>query len=246
MSSTDSLPPKLTDDDATGLDAPIPSIMYRLTRRRRRVLEILLDARSAMAEPELATRVAARETGTRPSSIDDGTRESVSVELQQVDLPALADVALLEWPGAGGTVSTSDHPVFEEHWFQRLVRTDAELDALVECLASERRLDVLEALGDAPMTRDELAERVAAGEPASSVEDVRISLRHGHLPKLEDAGLIEYLATDGDADHVADGDDNGDADGDADSDADADADGPLVRRTCSTVEEAWLQYLSDS
>lgn len=224
MSSSDSLPPKLSEDGATGLDAPIPSIMYRLTRRRRLVLEILLDARSPIQEPELATRVAAREAGSLPSSIDDETRETVTVELAQVDLPALEDVSLLERAGADGAVTTSDHPVFDEHWFQRLVRADAELDALVECLASERRLDVLEALGDSPMPRDELAERVAASEPASSVADVRISLRHGHLPKLEATGLIERIA--------ADGDEN--------------PDGPLIRRTCSTVEEAWLQYLSDA
>lgn len=219
MSSSESLPPKLSGD-ATDPDSSLPAIMYRLTRRRRLVLEILLDAASPIRERELATRVAAWEGGSPPSSIGEDAVEAVSVELRQVDLPALEDVDLLDRTGVDGRVSTSDHPVFEEHWFQRLVRADAELDALVECLASERRLGVLEALGDGPMTREELAERVAAGEPASSADDVRISLRHGHLPKLESTGLVERR------------------------DPADDADEPTYRRTCSTVEEAWLQYLA--
>lgn len=222
MSSSDSLPPKLSAD-ATGTDAAIPDVMYRLTRRRRLVLEILLDAASPVRERELATRVAAWEAGSPPSSIDDGSTEEVTVELRQVDLPALEDVDLVDRSGAAGTVTTSDHAVFEEHWFQRLVRADAELDALVECLASDRRLSVLDELGDGPLTRDELAERVAAGESASSVEDVRISLRHGHLPKLESTGLVERRVP-------------GDGAGGE----------PTIHLTCSTVEEAWLQYLSGS
>lgn len=223
MSTSDSLPPDLSDDGASGLDAAVPAIMYRLTRRRRLVLELLLDARTPIDVAELATQVAAREADTQPSSIDEGAREAVVVELRQVDLPALEDVSLVEWTPSAGTVRTSDHPVFDEHWFERLVRADAELDALVEALASERRLAVLETLDETPVPQNELAERIAAGEPASSADDVRISLRHGHLPKLEDAGLVECVPADGKQA----------------------VDGPLVRRTCSTVEQAWLQYLAD-
>lgn len=218
MSSSESLPPKLSGD-TMGAESPLPEIMYRLTRRRRLLLEILLEASTPVGERELATRVAAWEAGSPPSAIDDETSERVLVEIQQVDLPALEDVDLVERAGRG--VTTSDHAVFEEHWFQRLVRADEELDALVECLASERRLTVLEELGDAALTRTELAERVAANESASSVEDVRISLRHGHLPKLEETGLIDRRESGVDAE-------------------------PTFRRTCSTIEEAWLQYLSNS
>lgn len=219
MSSSEPLPPQLSGD-VPGPDSPLPAIMYRLTRRRRLVLELLLDAASPVRERELSKRVAASEAGSPPSSIDDGTADAVHVDLQQVDLPALEDVDLVD--RTGGAVTTSDHPVFDEHWFQRLVRADADLDTLVECLASERRLAVLDALGDEAITRSELAERVAANESSSaSAEDVEISLHHGHLPKLEDTGLLERREPGADAE-------------------------PTFHRTCSTVEEAWLQFLAGS
>lgn len=66
-------------------------------------------------------------------------------------------------------------------------------------LGSERRLLVLRVLMEEhpPISREELARRVAAGEAGHSepdeaaVRDVLISIHHVHLPKLEDVGLVE-------------------------------------------------------
>lgn len=77
---------------------------------------------------------------------------------------------------------------------------------LFDALADERRRVVLDCLAgaDAPMAVEDLARQVAArrrwGEepagrsdpPADAVHRVHVSLHHAHLPKLDDAGLVEY------------------------------------------------------
>jgi hypothetical protein len=68
-----------------------------------------------------------------------------------------------------------------------------------ELLAKERRRTVLSLLneGELPVELDSLTERVAAeGEPAQKAPGteraVRTSLHHVHLPKLDDAGVLDY------------------------------------------------------
>lgn len=78
---------------------------------------------------------------------------------------------------------------------------------LFDALADGRRRVVVDSLteADAPMDVRELARRVAARErsgagdapgspPPDAVHRVHVSLHHAHLPKLDDAGLVEYDA----------------------------------------------------
>ncbi|MFC7141316.1 hypothetical protein ACFQMA_15940 [Halosimplex aquaticum] len=81
-------------------------------------------------------------------------------------------------------------------------RTPSERDALFAILADPRRrrlLDVLETRDPgARMALSELADRLAAAEGSTSGErrhDVAAALHHVHLPKLDDAGLVEYDPT---------------------------------------------------
>lgn len=78
-------------------------------------------------------------------------------------------------------------------------------DQLFDALADERRRAVLDALSAAeqPVDVHRLAERVAARErrgddagrpPRDAVRRALVSLHHAHLPKLADAGLVEYDA----------------------------------------------------
>lgn len=79
-------------------------------------------------------------------------------------------------------------------------RAAPPLHVLLDVLANRRRRLVLQCLGDAaePTTIDDLAEEVAARErgseavPEGDVERVALSLSHTHVPKLEDAGVVEY------------------------------------------------------
>lgn len=73
---------------------------------------------------------------------------------------------------------------------------------LLDCLTDRRRRQILRLLEDqsGSLTERELAERLVVAGGAESIEDVsdatiegvRIRLRHVHLPKLDDAGLLSW------------------------------------------------------
>ncbi|ELY57462.1 DUF7344 domain-containing protein [Natronolimnohabitans innermongolicus] len=77
-----------------------------------------------------------------------------------------------------------------------------EPDDIYHILQTSRRRHVLEYLriGDEPMTLRTLAERIAAREHGTTVENltssqrqrVYISLYQSHLPKLDTRGIVEY------------------------------------------------------
>ncbi len=81
------------------------------------------------------------------------------------------------------------------------------LDSLFELLANRRRRYILCRLldGTGRADRRELAGEIAAwdaAEPASAIREekmkrVFVSLLHHHLPKMEDAGVIEHDANSG-------------------------------------------------
>lgn len=73
------------------------------------------------------------------------------------------------------------------------------LDAVFEILSARRRRYVLYSLHEAPegvASIEDVAERVSLLERSDGDEsrfaEVRTSLCHVHLPKLEDAGFVEY------------------------------------------------------
>ena len=79
---------------------------------------------------------------------------------------------------------------------------ERSLDVVFDLLADQRRQEVLACLVDdtRPMPLADLAEDVAAREnegpraevPTETVRTIATSLHHVHLPKLADAGAIEY------------------------------------------------------
>jgi len=91
------------------------------------------------------------------------------------------------WPERVDTVSTN---------------ADADVDALYHVLSASRRRFVLRLLGDhsTPMALADVADELAAWErdadltevPAADVKSVYMSLYHVHVPKMEDAGVVEY------------------------------------------------------
>lgn len=76
-----------------------------------------------------------------------------------------------------------------------------ELDTAFDLLATERRRHALYCLRDAddPVPLLELADRVAereAGSPADDRERIAVSLGQVHLPKLDDAGVVDFDSRD--------------------------------------------------
>lgn len=67
-------------------------------------------------------------------------------------------------------------------------------EAVFEALTDKRRQNVIVCLAcseQETMTINEVSEELAT-TPGSSVETIKTSLHHIHLPKLEEAGLVEY------------------------------------------------------
>jgi DNA-binding transcriptional ArsR family regulator len=81
-----------------------------------------------------------------------------------------------------------------------MMNTDSRADSTddtLRLLADERRRTALRFLieGDGPTTVDEVAERVAADAGDDRpVERVRVDLHHTHLPKMDEAGVVDYDA----------------------------------------------------
>jgi hypothetical protein len=71
---------------------------------------------------------------------------------------------------------------------------DDELDATFELLADRRRRAVIEVLRTAPRGALELPALVdaVATECEADAEDLASALRHRHLPKLDEADVVEF------------------------------------------------------
>lgn len=181
------------------------------TGRRRRALSVL-DRASPATERELARQVAAAETDVPPADVEGERVRSVGMDLRHVQLPALADADLVDWDRAEGTVVGTARRVLPDEDVHAVCEMDDDVwDDLFDCLASERRRVVLDALrnDDGRMGRNDLAREVVRhedgepfrtedGEPSPSddgttrqTEEVLTSLHHVHLPKLADAGLVD-------------------------------------------------------
>lgn len=160
---------------------------------RRRTLTVLSDRSTPLTERSLAVRVS---TAADTRSTDD--MHATLMNLLHVHLPVLADAGLIKRDTEAGSVAVADHPAFDDPFIQHLLETDAVVDDVVDCLIHEHRQLVLETLAttDGPVALSELAHEIATREtahgPGGSTEEMRISLYHIHLPKLAEAGLIEF------------------------------------------------------
>ncbi|WP_323190733.1 hypothetical protein [Halostella sp. PRR32] len=77
--------------------------------------------------------------------------------------------------------------------------TDLPLDNVFEVLADQRRRNLLRYLleCDPPATVTEMADALLADAGTEEVEErrnLRISLHHVHLPKLDETGFVDYDA----------------------------------------------------
>jgi DNA-binding transcriptional ArsR family regulator len=177
-------------------------------RRRRRVLEILLERTGPVGERELARLLGADENRTTDCVPAEEVRDR-RVDLVHARLPALEEAGLVDWDREDGTVATSGHPLDDPPVHRLLDRRGDGVGEVVASLASERRrvlLRVLRARGE-PMTMADLAGLVAARVPdqdadADTVERMRASLHHRDLPALDDAGLVEVDPHDGTVSYV--------------------------------------------
>lgn len=179
---------------------------------RRDALAVLLEEPEPVSVRELATAVAALETGRPYAEVTHADRKPVAVALVHVHLPKLAASTLLEWAPGEDVVATLDRPSLDGRPIREILSVDADdWDAVLGALADRRRrlaLSILEG-ADGAVDRSVLARRVVAreldvpavGVPDAALREARAELRHTHLPRLREAGLVtddgESVAYDG-------------------------------------------------
>ncbi len=200
-------------DEGPTPNQPLNAILPHLTDIRRQILRCLSETDTPVDERELATMITSERNQTAAS---DERIDRCHIELQHRHLPVLANADLITWDRHNERVQLTDHDVFADPWFRRLLDTNAELDDVITCLVDDRSRRILAVLDDADgaLTRDELAEELST---TNDTAKIGIALHHVHLPKLADHGLIEYN----------------------------DEENPLVRRVHSDIEQAWFSIFLD-
>lgn len=187
-------------------------VFAALSDARRRVLISILSERALpLSEGTLATHIVAREQSKAIDDVTADERESVRATLHHHHLPKLEELDLVERRHDGGTVIADGAPAFDD---VDLLEIPEEMpstvaDELFDALASDPRRAILavleertsgtstdadaitvEALADA-VGSDESDDGTAAFRAADSTR-MDIALHHRHLPKLAEAGLVDY------------------------------------------------------
>lgn len=181
-------------------DAPLDTTFSALANRRCRVvLRQLAESDDALVVDDLVTRLA--------DELDDEavSETSLRTSLYHTHLPKLADAGLVEYDPDSGLVRLRTDSRFEEvdSTIESLESTDPPIsaDVLLGLLANFRRREALATLvRHDDLSLPDLADEVAISEcddllsniEADNVLRVYLSLYHTHIPKLADAGLVEY------------------------------------------------------
>jgi DNA-binding transcriptional ArsR family regulator len=154
-----------------------------------------------MTERDLAVRIGAREGGKSPTDVTEAGHRRIRLALHHHHLPKLETegfidcrpegVVATERLSSGNSVSTRPQPREPNH---------PSWDALAPLVGRPRRQRVVSILSEqaVPVTLQELAEKLATRERDAGTKDGNddydplVRLHHVDLPKLSDAGLIDY------------------------------------------------------
>jgi len=180
--------------------------------RRRLLSHVAAQSSEAVAVDELA---AVLTTGVNSSDERSPDEKGAALGLHHIHLPSLAEAGLLEYDADAEVVRATDHPAYRDRGISTVIAGETvvspgSLDALFDALADERRRAVLDVLSHqtGPIHVETLARELEAKErgiaesdvPVDEIEQLLMGLYHVHLPRLAEAGLVEY---DSDADTVA-------------------------------------------
>lgn len=176
-------------------------------RHHRTILQILQNRTKPVTDMEVATHLAAKNQEKRLIDVTEEEIQSYCTDLRHTYFPALEDAGLIKWDITANTVTTSDHPALQNPKFTRVIETEWKgWDEILASLAHKRRRIILSVLAEyeRPLSRVALAREIAAHETeneqsvaSATIDNLCLSLHHFHLPKLVDAGLVEYDARSG-------------------------------------------------
>ena len=206
-------------------DAPLDAAFDALSNRTCRALlgQLTESDDEAFVVPDLAARLADAsavrdadaETDPDAAAAADApdTERRLRARLHHTHLPKLADAGLVEYDADRGIVRYCPDSRFAAaasavESFEA-ADPDVSLDALCDLFADyRRRTAYLTLVVHDDLTLPDLADEVAVAEreralpeiDPDDVLEVYLSLYHTHVPKLADAGLVDY---DQEGDYVA-------------------------------------------
>lgn len=174
---------------------------------RRYLVRIVSERAPTTLTPEdLAASLLAR-THESAQAVPDMRRKQALTSLYHVHLPKLSDAGLIEWDQDNDTIDRGDHPVYQTDIVDKILEHDQPEDSdppdrLLQALADSRRRDVLSLLKkhDEPTDTETIARNLIANDrddgPSTvsedAVQELLVDLRHQHLPRLAEAGVIRY------------------------------------------------------
>ncbi|ELY58772.1 DUF7344 domain-containing protein [Natronolimnohabitans innermongolicus] len=179
----------------------VPAECYDVFRhpRRIRVLEILGTHRTRLSLAELTTAIIERETG----GVSTGkARHEIRTSLVHNHLPRLADAGLLEFDADTGAELVDESPVHPADLSGLLdLCAGPDGQALLEAIVHPVRIRIVSMLSAAtnPVSVDQFAAKLAASsvDSLTDAERAKLKLHHAHLPRLADAGILEFDADSG-------------------------------------------------
>ncbi len=171
--------------------------------RRSTLCALLLECGGELPMGTLVAHVVAREVAEPLAEVAPEKRRAVEISLYHQHVPKLTDCGVVTWNRQEGTVALADDG-FDRDRLAALLGPGSirHSETLFELLAHSRRRAILSVLADHGdvVSTDELAACVAAAErdvppnavPTSERDRVYTTLRHAHLPAMDDAGVLEY------------------------------------------------------
>ena len=182
------------------VNSRLDSIFHGLAHESRRAVLATLRKQPSysMINPDMITLLG------RPPGESRGPRFNQWSELSNQHLPTLEAAGMIAFERTTKTVQLiEEHPAFADSGITEVLdnlehHDDKHLNDLFDALSAGRRREILDILSHqfGPIHLETLAGEIVAedGQPPSTVS-VQIELYHVHLPKLANAGLIEYDAT---------------------------------------------------
>lgn len=174
--------------------------------RRRSTIRMVSQSDSPLSIEEIAERIAAQENDKDRSQLTSGERKRVYVTLYQLHLKKLSEKGVIEFDEENGNVRSGE--LFDAYLHALREYTpknnigQRELDNRFHILQNQRRRMVIDILEDtnSSISLGDLAERIASNETNKAIAQltsrerkrVYIPLYQVHLPKLDDANVIDF------------------------------------------------------
>lgn len=169
--------------------------------RTRDLVSLLADQPEPLSPAALAVVRAVEEHDGDPADVSERTIRRHRIDLVHKQLPRLADREVIEYDGETATVTDEGETAVQT--LTDAIPAGIAEDDLLSVLTHDRRRAVASVLATTPhetVTLTGLAVAVTSIEQdeeltridRSVLEEVQTTLHHVHLPKLADAGFIEY------------------------------------------------------